>query len=53
LAESVGAHAVTFDRGLAATAQFRQVPVLLLEPLVEPDSVAPSTERKRRTRPSK
>jgi toxin-antitoxin system PIN domain toxin len=32
-AEAAGAHLVTFDRGLAATAQFRQVPVALLEPV--------------------
>ena len=51
-AEGVGAHVVTFDRGLAATAQFRQVPVLLLEPLANPDPVAPSHARKRRTRQS-
>jgi predicted nucleic acid-binding protein len=31
-AEAAGAHLVTFDRGLAATAQFRQIPVALLEP---------------------
>jgi hypothetical protein len=30
-AEAAGAHLVTFDRGLAATARFRQVPVALLE----------------------
>jgi predicted nucleic acid-binding protein len=32
-AEAAGAHVVTFDRGLAATARFRQVPVALLEPV--------------------
>jgi predicted nucleic acid-binding protein len=32
-AEAAGAHVVTFDRGLAATALFRQVPVALLEPV--------------------
>jgi predicted nucleic acid-binding protein len=32
-AEAAGAHVVTFDRGLAATAIFRQVPVALLEPV--------------------
>ena len=31
-AEAAGAHLATFDRGLAATAQFRQVPVALLAP---------------------
>ena len=42
-AEAAGAHVVTFDRGLAATAIFRQVPVELLEP---------ADMRKRRGRPS-
>jgi hypothetical protein len=42
-AEATGAHRVTFDRGLAATAHFRQVPVALLEPVAM---------RKRRGRPS-
>ncbi|MGD0774996.1 MAG: TA system VapC family ribonuclease toxin [Candidatus Solibacter sp.] len=32
-AEAAGAHLVTLDRGLAATAQFRQVPVALLAPV--------------------
>lgn len=32
-AEAAGAHLVTFDSGLAATAQFRRVPVALLEPV--------------------
>jgi len=32
-AEAAGAHLVTFDRGLAATAQFRQVAITLLEPV--------------------
>jgi hypothetical protein len=32
-AEVAGAHVVTFDRGLAATARFRQVPVALIEPV--------------------
>lgn len=31
-AEAAGAHLATFDRGMAATAQFRQVPVALLVP---------------------
>ena len=31
-AEAAGAHLVTFDRGLAATARFRQIPVALLQP---------------------
>jgi toxin-antitoxin system PIN domain toxin len=47
-AEASGAHVVTFDKGLAATARFRQVPVALLDPLGRADSVAPSTTRKRR-----
>ena len=42
-AEAAGAHVVTFDRALAATAIFRQVPVELLEP---------AEMRKRRGRPS-
>ena len=41
-AEAAGAH-ITFARGLAATAHFRQVPVALLEPVAM---------RKRRGRPS-
>ena len=45
-AEAAGAHLVTFDRGLAATAHFRQVPVALLEP---GEGAAP---RKRRSRPA-
>ena len=32
-AEAAGAHVVTFDRALAATAIFRQVPVALLDPV--------------------
>ena len=32
-AEAADAHLVTFDRGLAAMAQFRHVPVALLEPV--------------------
>ena len=51
-AEAAGAHVVTFDRSLAATAQFRQVPVALLEPVGKADSVAPSATRKRRGRRS-
>jgi predicted nucleic acid-binding protein len=35
-AEAAGAHLVTFDRGLAATAVSRQVPVGLLEPDRQP-----------------
>lgn len=51
-AEAAGAHVVTFDRGLAATAQFRQVPVVLLEPEGRPASV-PLPTRKRRGPSSK
>lgn len=42
-AEAAGAYVVTFDRALAVTAIFRQVPVELLEPV---------EMRKRRGRPS-
>jgi predicted nucleic acid-binding protein len=51
-AEASGAHVVTFDKGLAATARFRQVPVALLDPFRRADSVAPSTAQKRRGRRS-
>ena len=50
-AEATGAHVVTFDKGLAATARFRQVPVSLLEPAGNADSVVPSTRSRRQ--PSK
>jgi toxin-antitoxin system PIN domain toxin len=50
-AEATGAHVVTFDKGLAATARFRQVPVSLLEPAGKADSVVPSTRSRRQ--PSK
>jgi toxin-antitoxin system PIN domain toxin len=50
-AEATGAHVVTFDKGLAATARFRQVPASLLEPAGNAFSVAPSTRRRRQ--PSK
>ena len=50
-AEATGAHVVTFDKGLAATARYRQVPVSLLEPAGNADSVVPSTRSRRR--PSK
>jgi len=46
-AEAAGAHLVTFDRGLAATAQFRQVPVTLLAPVDKTTPTAPSASRKR------
>lgn len=51
-AEAAGAHVVTFDRGLAATAQFRQVPVALLEPVERAESTVSSTKRKNRDRQS-
>jgi toxin-antitoxin system PIN domain toxin len=51
-AEAAGAHIVTFDKGLAATARFRQVPVALLASLERADAVGPLTTRKRRGRPS-
>jgi hypothetical protein len=40
-AEATAARLVTFDRGLAATAQFRQVPVVLLAPV----SASPARKR--------
>jgi hypothetical protein len=46
-AEAAVAHVVTFDRGLAATARFRQVPVALLEPAEKADAGAPAAARKR------
>ena len=46
-AEAAGAHMVTFDRGLAATAQFRQVPLTLLEPFDRTAPVAPSSKPRR------
>jgi toxin-antitoxin system PIN domain toxin len=46
-AEAAGAHLVTFDRGLAATAHFRQVPVALLEPVDKRASEAPPVKPKR------
>jgi toxin-antitoxin system PIN domain toxin len=46
-AEAAGAHIVTFDRGLAATARFRRVPVVLIEPAERAGSRAPATARKR------
>ena len=50
-AEAAGAHVVTFDRGLAATAQFRQVHAALLEPVR--DFVVAARTRKRRGRRSR
>ena len=47
-AEAIGAHVVTFDRALAATAKFRHVPVVLLEPVERAKSTLPSTKRKSR-----
>jgi hypothetical protein len=52
-AEAAGAHVVTFDRGLAATAQFRQVPVVLLGPAGKAPSLVAPTRQKRRGPPSK
>ena len=46
-AEAAGAHLVTFDRGLAATAHFRQVPVALLELVDKRARVAPPLKPKR------
>ena len=51
-AEAAGAQLVTFDRGLATTAQVRRVAVALLEPLERADSMTPSATRKRRGRRS-
>ena len=50
-AEAAGAQVVTFDRSLAA-AQFRQVPVVLLEPVEGADRAAPAAKRKPRGRRS-
>ena len=52
-AEALGAHVVTFDRGLAATAQFRQVPVVLLESAERADSAARAAAPKRGGRRAK
>ena len=46
-AEAAGAHIVTFDRSLAATARFRHVPVVLIEPAERAGSRRPSTTPKR------
>ena len=46
-AEAAGAHLVTFDKGLAATAQFRQVPVALLRPVDRTANVAARAKLKR------
>jgi toxin-antitoxin system PIN domain toxin len=40
-AESIGAHLVTFDRGMASIAKFRRVPVIVLEPLNRRTSTTP------------
>ena len=47
-AEAAGAHLVTFDRGLAATAQFRQVPVEFLEAIDLGAAVVPSAKPRHR-----
>jgi len=49
-AESSGAHLVTFDRGLTATARFRRVPVALLLPASRTTSRAAPEKSKRRGR---
>jgi toxin-antitoxin system PIN domain toxin len=49
-AESSGAHLVTFDRGLTATARFRQVPVALLAPAKSTAPAPTSAKPKRRGR---
>jgi uncharacterized protein len=49
-AESSGAHLVTFDRGLTATARFRHVPVALLAPANRTAPGAPPARSKRRGR---
>lgn len=52
-AEAAGAHLVTFDKGMAATAQFRHVPATLLQPVKKPAAIPGSTKSKRRvTNPS-
>ena len=51
-AEAAGAHVVTFDRGLAATAQFRQITVSLLEPVGKGEAVAAKATRRQRGRRS-
>ena len=50
LAGAIGAHVVTFDRGLAATAKFRHVPVALLEPFERAEAILPSKKRKSRSK---
>ena len=49
-AEAIGAQVVTFDRGLAATAKFRDVPFVLLEPFERAKSTLPSKKHKSRGR---
>jgi predicted nucleic acid-binding protein len=44
--EAAAAHLVTFDRGLAATAQFRHVPVALLEAVDSRATVVPTAKTK-------
>jgi uncharacterized protein len=51
-AEAAGASIVTFDRGLAATAQFRQVPVTLVEPVDRTATGPPSRRAKQHDRRS-
>jgi hypothetical protein len=48
-AEAAGAYLVTFDKGLAATAQHRQVPVALLEPVESAASIVPPANQDTRS----
>ena len=49
-AEAAGAHLVTFDKGLTATARFRHVPVALLAPANRTAPPAPPAKSRRRGR---
>ena len=51
-AEATGARIVTFDRGLAATARFRQLPIALVESVERTATGPPSRRPKRHNRPS-
>jgi toxin-antitoxin system PIN domain toxin len=53
-AESSGAHVVTFDRGLTATARFRHVPVALLASAIRtaPAAAPPATSKRRGRKPA-
>jgi uncharacterized protein len=50
-AEAASAHLVTFDRGMAATARLRHIPVALLEPIDRAAAVSPPAKPKRPRRP--